>query len=131
VTQAAGGQHRLRVAPALPPVPFWSPAAQARAFLGPLKVVGPTVVGSREAIKLVPLHGQGEYDVAPGSYYPIREIRVAHGASTTTTWDQYRVLPETGSNRSLLSLTARHPSARINGSNADYLTAWKRLTLGN
>ena len=34
-----------------------SPAAEARAQLGQLKVVGPTIVDGRSAIKLVPIHG--------------------------------------------------------------------------
>ncbi|MGH2868880.1 MAG: hypothetical protein ACRDNK_15140 [Solirubrobacteraceae bacterium] len=103
----------------------------ARARLGRLKVLGPTVVDGRKAIKLVPIHGPGEYDVAPGTYYPIREIlQDTPGSKVTTTWSEYRVVPATPANERLLSLPARHPGARIDRSRADFLAAYARLRRG-
>ncbi|MEO8968211.1 MAG: hypothetical protein ABI355_11320, partial [Solirubrobacteraceae bacterium] len=109
-----------------------SDSAVARAQLGRLKVVGPTVVDGRNAIKLVPIHGPGEYDVTPGTYYPIRlVIADAPGAKTTITWSEYRVLPATPVNERLLSMAARHPGARIDRSRADFIAAWDRLSAGD
>ena len=131
VLTTPNGQHRLQVAPAFPPFPYETPSASARQDLGPLKVAGPTMVNGHRAIRLVPIHGAGEFDVAPGTPYPLREIEVAPGAIITTTWTEYRVLPGTSSNQALMSLTARHPSARIDDSNQDYWAAMRRLTRGD
>jgi len=107
-------------------------SAGVGAVLGRLKVVGPTIVDGRKAIKLVPIHGTGEYDVAPGTYYPIREVvEDAPGAGVTITWSEYRVLPATPANERLLSLPARHPSARIDRSRADFIAADARLSRGD
>jgi hypothetical protein len=125
------GQHRLQVAPALPPFPYETPSASARQDLGPLKVAGHAMVNSHKAIRLVPIHGAGEFDVAPGTLYPLREIEVTPEAIVTTTWTEYRVLPGTSGNQALMSLTARHPSARIDDSNHDYWAAMRRLTRGD
>ncbi len=109
-----------------------SDAVVVHAELGKLRVVGPTTINGRKAIKLVPIHGPGEYDVAPGNYYPIREVvHYPSGARVTTTWSEYRVMPATAANERLLSLTARHPGARVDRSRADFLAAWKRLSRGD
>lgn len=114
--------------------PFHVPSAsaEARAQLGRLEVVGPTTVDGRKAIKLVPIHGAGEYDVQPGTYYPIREIVVSPGSIVTTTWSQYRVLPITSANERLLSLAARHPGARVVSGGAPFRAAfYGRLSTGD
>lgn len=125
------GRHRLQVAPAFPPFPYETRSASARQDLGPLKVAGHTMVNGHNAIRLVPIHGAGEFDVAPGTLYPLREIEVTPGAIVTTTWTEYRVLPGTSANQALMSLTARHPGARIVDSNYDYWAAMRRLTRGD
>jgi hypothetical protein len=108
-----------------------SESTSVHAWLGKLKVAGPTTVDGRRAIKLVPVHGHGEYDVAPGTYYPIREVLPYASGSQIITWSEYRVVPATAANERLLSLEARHPGARVDHSRADFLAAWKRLTRGD
>ncbi|MDQ6807679.1 MAG: hypothetical protein M3065_22635 [Actinomycetota bacterium] len=109
-----------------------SESVVVHAWLGKLKVVGRTTVDGRRAIKLVPVHGSGEYDVAPGTFYPIREVvRYPSGAGVITTWSEYRVIPAIPANERLLSLAARHPGARVDHSRADFLAAWKRLMRGD
>lgn len=123
----SAGHFAMRVAAARS-TPKISPAEQARLLMGPLRVLGPTTIDGQRAIKLVPVHGQGELDVRPGSYYPIKEIL---GRDTTYTWQQYKVRAATQRGVSLFSLTARHPSASLDDSNAGFLTAWHRLTRGD
>ena len=66
------------------------------------------------------LVGIDEYDVAPGTYAPIRTL-LGYGAAitVTTTYSEYRILPATAANDRLLDLTFRHPGARIDRSHAD------------
>ena len=109
-----------------------SDSSTVHAWLGSLKVVGPTTVDGRRAIKLVPVRGRGEYDVAPGTGYPVREVvDNTDGTSTVTTWSVYRVLPATPANERLLSVTARHPGARIDHSRADFIAAYNRMFTGD
>jgi hypothetical protein len=109
-----------------------SQSALAHAWLGKLKVAGATTVDGRRAIKLLPVHGSGEYDVTPGTYYPIREVmHYPSGAVTTITWSDYRVVPATPATERLLSLEARHPHARVDHSRADFLAAYARLMRGD
>jgi len=121
------GHYAMRVAPAWT-IPAMTPREQARLLMGPLRVLGPAVVDGQRAIRLVPIHGQGELDVRPGTYYPIKEILAGN---TTYTWQRYEVHAASQPNVSLLSVTARHPSARLEDSNAGFLTAWHRLAYGD
>lgn len=106
--------------------------AEAHVHLGKLKIAGTTTIDGRKAIKPVPVHGRGEYDVTPGTHYPIREVvEDSPGSRLTFTWSEYRVLPATRANERLLSLAARHPGARIDHSRADFLVAWARLMRGD
>ncbi|MGO9955431.1 MAG: hypothetical protein ACLP50_05535 [Solirubrobacteraceae bacterium] len=94
-----------------------------------LKLDGTTTVNGRDAIELRTADGAGRYDVAPGTYYPIR--MVVHnpgGGSITTNFSQYQVLPNTPTHQRLLSLIARHPGARIDNSHADYVAAETQLS---
>ena len=108
--------------------------AQIRSQLtaGKLKLAGSTTIDGRRALKLVAVHGIDEYDVAPGTYAPIRTV-LGYGAAitVTTTYSEYRVLPATAANERLLDLTFRHPGARIDRSHADYLAAQARLITGS
>ncbi len=121
------GHYALRVAPVFT-TPHVSPAETARLLMGQLRVLGPTTVDGQRAIRLVPIHGHGELDVHPDTYYPIKEIL---GRDTTYTWHQYQVRPATQPIVSLFSPTARHPSARLDDTNAGFLAAWHRLTHGD
>ena len=55
--------------------------------------------------------------VSPASYAPIETVNrtklPGSLATSTTRWHTYRVLPATPANKRLLSLTARHPQARV------------------
>jgi hypothetical protein len=75
--------------------------------------------------------------VTPGSYEPIESVNrtrlpgveyvngtksVGVRTISVTRWRTYRVLPATAANQRLLSLTARHPHARV----VDNATAFLR-----
>jgi hypothetical protein len=122
---------RLRITAAFR-VPSETAEIQAQLRAGKLKVVGPITIDGRKAIKLAAIHGIDEYDVAPGTYYPIRQV-LSYGRAikVTTTYSEYRVLPATLANQRLLSLAARHPGARVDDSPADYRAAQARLITGS
>jgi hypothetical protein len=65
--------------------------------------------------------------VAPGSYAPIETVNTAKLGATMTTsvtrWQTYRVLRATPANQWLVSLTARHPQARVVDSAVAYIRA--------
>jgi hypothetical protein len=113
--------------------------AQIRSQLkgGKLRVIGPSTIDGRRAIRLVGGHGSGrgrvseEYDVAPGTYAPIREVTRSIGMVVTLTYSEYRVLPATATNARLLDLAFRHPTARVDRNHADYLAAQARLITGS
>ena len=71
------------------------------------------------------------YDVAPGTYYPIKQVFRSRAITITTVYSEYRVLPATPANQHLLSLAARHPGARIDHDPADYQAAQARLITGS
>jgi hypothetical protein len=100
---------------------------------GKLRVSGTVTIDGRRAIRLVGTQGKQseEYDVAPGTYAPIREVHRYPGTVTTLTWSEYRVLPATPANARLLDLTFRHPGARVDRNHADYLAAQARLITGS
>jgi hypothetical protein len=108
--------------------------AEIRAQLkaGKFKVSGRTTIDGRKAIKLVGIHGNPikEYDVAPGTYAPVREVVRTPGNVTIVTYSEYRVLQATAANTRLLNLALRHPNARVDRNHADYLAAEKRLLNG-
>ena len=67
--------YRMKIAPAFRVTPTTA-EIQAQLKAGKLKVAGPTMVNGRKAIKLTTLSGRYgyEYDVAPGTYYPVRQV---------------------------------------------------------
>jgi hypothetical protein len=106
------------------------------------KLAGHARIDGRVALKLaparraVPLSAHsgahvvlGTVYVEPGTYDPIEEIThttFGPGLGSTTlveTWLVYKVLPATAANLKLVSLTARHPSARVVHSATGYLAA--------
>jgi hypothetical protein len=105
--------------------------AEIRAQLnaGKFKVSGMTRADGRQAIKLIGVRGNPvrEYDVASGTYIPIRKIVRNLGELTIVTYGEYRVLPATPANQRLLNLAVRRPNARVDRNHADYLAATKRL----
>jgi hypothetical protein len=98
---------------------------------GSYKLAGRGTIGGRAALKLVqtsplsfPHHSAGHgfesttiVYVTPGSYEPIETVARTKlpGVRTTsvTRWQTYAVLPATQANQRLVSLTARHPHARV------------------
>jgi hypothetical protein len=107
---------------------------QIRAQLeaGRFKVSGMTSIDGRDSIKLIGVRGNPikEYDVAPGTYAPIREVVRTPGDLTIVTYSEYRVLPDTDANAQLLNLAKRHPNARVDRDRADYKAAARRLLNG-
>jgi hypothetical protein len=94
-----------------------------------LKLNGTMTIDGRDAIALSTADGSAKYYVEPGTYYPIRTmLQNPGGGLLTTTFSQYQVLPDTAANQTLLSLTARHPGARIDTSHADYVAAETQLS---
>jgi hypothetical protein len=101
-----------------------------------IKVIGLTTVDGRPAIELagpkfnLHVRGNGGGDagvrvwVDPKTYIPIKEVVDRPPLfEDTQTWIEYKTLPVTPANERLLSLTARHPHARIDRSHKDYLKA--------
>jgi hypothetical protein len=100
---------------------------------GRLRVSGQITIDGRRAIRLVGAQGPvtQEYDVAPGTYAPIREVRRTRGMVTILTYSEYRVLPATSANARLLDLSFRHPTARVDRDHRDFLAAQARLITGS
>jgi hypothetical protein len=124
--------YRMRIIPAFRVIPTTA-EIQAQLKAEKLKVAGPTMIDGRKAIKLTSLHGPYgyEYDVAPGTYYPIKQVLRSRAITVTTIYSEYRVLPATPTNQQLLSLAARHPGVRIDHNPADYQAAQARLITGS
>jgi len=100
---------------------------------GKFKVSGMTMIDGRQAIKLIGVHSNPitEYDVAPRTYTPIREVIRGRDEVRIIAYSEYRVLPATPVNARLLSLALRHPNARVDRSRAGYDAAQKRLLNGS
>lgn len=113
--------------------PVETAAIRAQLKAGKFKVSGAITIDGRQAIKLTGIRGNPirEYDVAPGTYAPIREVVRQPGNVTIVTYSEYRVLPDTPANARLLNLALRHPNARVDRNHADYLAAEKRLLNGS
>lgn len=113
---------------------------------GSYKLVGYATVDGRRALELAeasPARSPGGSGAAgfrssttvyvtPGSYDPIETVNRAkfQGIQTisVTRWRTYRVLPATAANQRLLSLTARHPHARVVHNAAGLLRAGQLAT---
>lgn len=112
---------------------------QVRAGL--YRLVGRTTIDGRAALRLVQtratvlairnslggfVSGDTVY-VAPGTYDPIEELSSSTFPGLRTMvvsrWQSYKVLPATPANQRLLSLTARHPTARVVDDARAYLHA--------
>ncbi len=124
--------YRMTIAPAFRVTPTTA-EIQAQLKAGKLKVAGSTTVDGRKAIRLTSVRGpyRYEYYVAPGTYYPIKQVLQSRAITITTIYSEYRVLPATPANQRLLSLAARHPGARIDHNPADYQAAQARLITGS
>jgi hypothetical protein len=108
---------------------------------GQYRLAGRTTIDGRAALRLVQtrttvlalpnnagsLESHDTAYVAPGTYNPIEEIISSTLPDLRTTvvnrWQSYKVLPATPANQRLLSLTARHPTARVIDNARAYLRA--------
>jgi hypothetical protein len=105
---------------------------------GLYKLDGHVTINGRQGLKLAPAHGTvvimdpktgahqvlGTVYVTPYGYAPIKEVLSLHHHRTgVTNWSLYKVLPDTKANHQLVSLTARHPHARIVHGAAAYINA--------
>lgn len=125
---AGGTETRLEIVAAFR-VPSENRLIQTQLQAHKLELDGTTSVDGRDAIKLSAADGTAQYYVAPGTYYPIKTVvRNPGGGFITTLFSQYQVMPITPASQRLLSLTARHPSARIDNSHADYVAAEPQLS---
>lgn len=124
--------YRMKVTPAFR-VTSTTAEIQAQLKAGKLKVAGPTTIDGRKAIELISIHGPYGYvyDVAPGTYYPIKQVVRSRAITITTVYSEYRVLPATPANQQLLNLAVRHPGAQIDNNPADYQAAQARLITGS
>jgi hypothetical protein len=139
ISNLSGSRMPYRVTLSVAPVPHFPSDTQAfRSMLKShnLRVVGLTTIDGRSAIKLagpkfdrrLPSDGGGDAGVElwvdPKTYVPIKEVDDRLPLfQTTQTWIEYKTLPITPANERLVSLTARHPHARIDRNRNDYLRA--------
>jgi len=94
---------------------------------GDLAVSGRATVNGRDALRLVSSDGQTEFDVDPQTYHPI-EFRTSNaGVPETVSFEVFEELPPSHSNEALVSLTAQHPTARVDANAADFAAAVARL----
>lgn len=123
--------------PKLPKAPHETPSAdptssgfrsQILALLrsGDARVVGRETLDGRETIEIASADGQTTYFVDPDSYRPVELRTRGTDGGTALRFRTYETL-DLGQNRSLLSVAAQHPDARVDRDPADYRAAEARL----
>lgn len=123
-----GAATRLQIVAAFR-VPSETSSIQTQLQEHKLKLDGTATIDGRDAIVLETANGSEKYYVEPVTYDPIKTIiQNPGGGLLTTTFSQYQVLPDTPANQRLLSLSARHPGARVDNSHADYVAAETQLS---
>jgi hypothetical protein len=107
---------------------------------GLYRLDGRATIDGRQALRLVPPHANevmvnprtgafqriGTVYVTPRGYAPIEEVITRKERTEIINWSLYKVLPDTRGNHRLLSLTVRHPHARVVHSAAAYVAARTR-----
>jgi hypothetical protein len=93
---------------------------------GDAHVVGHRRIDGQDTIEIASADGHTTYYVDPGSYRPVELRTRGTDGGTALRFRTYETL-ELGANRSLLSLTAQHPDARIDSNPAHYQAAETRL----
>jgi hypothetical protein len=93
---------------------------------GEARVVGKRTIDGQDAIEIASADGHTTYYVDPGTYRPLELDTRGTNGGTALHFRTYETL-DLGANRTLLSLTARHPDARIDRDPADYNAAQERL----
>ena len=103
---------------------------RAKLASGAARVDGRATVDGRAAIKIKFVHSdETDYVTADGSYVPIKTIQGSPSSGygqLVNVYHTFKYLPAAG-NAGLLSLTAQHPSARIDRSLRDFRAADNRL----
>lgn len=84
-------------------------------------------IDGRPAIKISSDNGRQVYYVTPDTYQPIELDNTGQGGGSTLRFSVYRELTGAQADATPLSLTARHPSAAVDRSAADYEAAENRL----
>jgi hypothetical protein len=90
-------------------------------------LVGHATIGGRDTLELRSQDGHITYYVDASSYAPVQLDTTGTDGGTSLRFTTYEVLPADDANEAMLSLTAQHPSATVDQSQADYLAAEKRL----
>ncbi len=90
-------------------------------------LVGHATIGGRDTLELRSRDGHITYYVDASSYAPVQLDTTGTDGGTSLRFTTYEVLPADDANQALLSLTAQHPSATVDRSQADYQAAEKRL----
>jgi hypothetical protein len=90
-------------------------------------LVGHATIGGRDTLELRSQDGHITYYVDASTYAPVQLDTTGTDGGTSLRFTTYEVLPADDANQALLSLTAQHPSATVDHSQADYLAAEKRL----
>lgn len=135
---ATGSPYAVSFEPAIAPGRTSIFAKELRRGL--YRLEGRSTIGGRQALRLVPPYANevmmnprtgitqriGTVYVTPRSYAPIEEVITHNERTEIINWSLYEVLPDTRGNDRLLSLTARHPHARVVDSAAAYVAARRR-----
>jgi hypothetical protein len=93
---------------------------------GEAHVVGHRTIDGQDTIEIASADGHTTYYVDPGTYRPVELDTRGTDGGTKLRFRTYETL-ELGANRSLLSLTAQHPDAKVDRNQADYQAADERL----
>ena len=88
---------------------------------------GRVMIDGREAVRIVSQDGHTTYLVDAETYAPLELRTTGDGGEVTLTFLVYEELPRTAANEALLSLSAQHPTARVNRDAVDYQAAESRL----
>lgn len=94
---------------------------------GDVAVSGHVTVDGRDALRLVSPDGQTTIDLDPQTYRPIDFRTSTPSGTDSMRFQTSEDLPRSQANDSLVSLTAQHPSARVDHSAANYLAAVARV----
>ncbi|HUK93984.1 MAG TPA: hypothetical protein VLU96_02895 [Gaiellaceae bacterium] len=93
---------------------------------GEARVVGHRTIAGQDTIEIASADGHTTYFVDPGSYEPVELRTRGTDGGTALRFRTYERL-DSGANRSLLSLAAQHPGARVDRDPSDYQPAEARL----
>jgi hypothetical protein len=93
---------------------------------GEARVVGHRTIDGADTIAIASADGRTTYYVDPDTYRPVELDTRGTDGGTALRFRTYETL-DLAANRSLLSLTARHPDAKVDRNQADYRAAEERL----